>query len=283
MDRIKNILVPVDFSTESYCGLRAANSFAQKFEGKVHLVHFLLPTDNVKDLDPKQAVLDKEDELRQDQLGQESQQALTELKSISERTLAPSVQGEVFAVASNISKSFEEFMKETEMDLVISGTSGSRNIFEFFKGNRTENILQDADVPLLVVSNHGDLYVDDIMIATDLGKEIPFKSLEICKFFQANGAKLHFVNVIATKLITEEEVKEKIENLAGKAGIEGYETYIIRDDKEFDGIMEVIKEIKPGLVLMKTYAKSQFWTFIVGSLTEKVMRETEIPVLAENV
>ncbi|MEQ8240995.1 MAG: universal stress protein [Cyclobacteriaceae bacterium] len=283
MDSIKNVLVPIDFSKDSNAALSAANNFAQMSNSKVHLVNFFFPSDNVKQKHPKKAVLGNEDEIYQRQLDEEYQKILDELKSLAEKTLDPELKGKAFAVAAEISESFERFLEEVKIDFIIAGDESSKGLLEFFEGSRSENMLQDADVPVMVVEDSDDFVFDDIMIATDLSLEIPVTSLGICKFFQSNGATVHFVNVITTDVDTKKEVKGKIEQLAENAGFEEYEIFITRSEKEVDGIREAIKEISPDLVLMKTYEKSRVWRLIFGSLTEKVIRDWDVHVLAEKV
>jgi len=202
---------------------------------------------------------------------------------MAKEDLEEGIRGKVFAVASKTSATFEQFITETNIDFIIAKDQNSESLFDVLEGSRIGKMIQKADVPLMVVDHCEDFALRNIMIATDLSREIPFTSLKICQFFQNHGAKLHFVNVITTDLITESEVVEKIKQLATNAGIEDFETYITHHPSESEGLNEAKDKILPDLLLMKTYQKSGIWRLAFGSLMEKITGEWDVPVLVEKV
>lgn len=68
MKSVENILVPVDFSDESIIGLEAAVEIAQKFDCKINLVHFVLPSSDISPKHPKEEVMGMTDTLHHTQL-----------------------------------------------------------------------------------------------------------------------------------------------------------------------------------------------------------------------
>lgn len=71
--------------------------------------------------------------------------------------------------------------------------------------------------------------------------------------------------------------------MAKSYGIEGCEIHIRENTDEIKGINDIIEEAKADILLMKTYEKSQLMSLLAGSVAEKAIRETRIPVLVERI
>ncbi len=280
-NQTKNILVPFDFSEEAMFGLNMARQWSEMVGAKVNMVHFVLPDNEVKDQHPKYAVLDITDPQRQKQIEQVAAQKLIELKKVLDEHIGLGAQGEVIVLQSGLSDAFEQFMQQTEIDLIISGTSSSRNIAELFTGNNSEQMLRDADIPVLVVSSDQALAFDNILLATDLGQAVPSRLFDFAKYFQSKGAELHVMNAMTTELMKEKDAATKMDQLVRHAGIEKYSPHLIEADDELEGVLKSVSEIDPDLILMKTHERSDLENAIFGSLTEKVIRQTSKPVLVQ--
>lgn len=282
MKEINHIVVPVDFSEESAKGIKAACSFATKFKSKIHFLHVIDKHATDVDLHPKDAVLGNSNTQHHQQLESEIKKALEKLGKLQGETLPTKHHGHLFTAIGTFETALAEFEKKVSVDLIISGSSSSRNLLEFFTGNATESLIRDNEIPVIAVSENEAVDLNNILIATDLSGIVPNRIFTVCKFLQSQGAKLHFVNIITTELIKKEEVKKKIEELAKSHYIENYQMHIIEHTNEIEGVLKIAEEIKADLVLLKTYEKSRFWTFIKGSLAEQLVRTSDIPVMVEN-
>lgn len=150
---------------------------------------------------------------------------------------------------------------------------------EYFTGNNTEKLIRDSGIPVLAVSNYADIQLDDILIATDLSTDLPDRLYQLCRLLENHGSTIHFVNVNTTELLNEADILPKMSALVKHLKIRNYRIHVVSNRAEVAGIMKVVDQIKPGLILMKTYEKSGFWTFFHGSLAEKVIKETEKEII----
>ncbi|MEO9485251.1 MAG: universal stress protein [Ekhidna sp.] len=283
MKSIQNILVPYDFSQEAQIGLKSACDLAQRFKSRIHLGHNIKPEEAHTLLHPKDAILENKDTLHHLQLEKLVNQAAVDLGNVLDESVPKAMKGIVHSTSGTFTILLDEISKKVNVDMVVTGTDGSRSFLEFFMGNDTDGIIRNADVPVIAVSDIKEVKLDNILIATDLSRVIPERIFELCRFLQKQGAILHFVNIITTELITVEEVEKKISAVAKNNNINNYRSHISHNSNASEGIQQVAKEISADLILMKTYEKSRLSTFIEGSLAEKIARESDAPVMIENV
>ncbi|MDW3209486.1 MAG: universal stress protein [Reichenbachiella sp.] len=283
MKDIKNLLVPIDFTKESVAGLKAANQFATKFKGKVHVVHFLPYHPVVTPVYPGDNSMSVNKVVQEQQMEREKIHVLRKLKTEMDLYLSEDLRGQIYIVSDTLNSGMNDLLDDIKVDLIVSGTSGSSNLIEKFSGNNTEKMIRKSGIPVLAVSNYADVSLDDVLIATDLSTELPTRLYDMCRLLENHGATIHFVNVNTTELLNEADILPKMSALVKALKIRNFRIHIVSNKGEVNGIMKVVDKIHPGLILMKTYQKSSFWTFFEGSLAEKVIHETEVPVLVEQV
>ncbi|UXX79416.1 universal stress protein [Reichenbachiella carrageenanivorans] len=283
MKDIKNFLVPVDFSEESTTGLKAANQLATKFKGQVHVVHFLPYHPVVTPIYSGSASTAMSSALQEQQMEDEKTTVLKKLRQEMDKHLSEDLKGQLYIVNDSLASGINELLRDVEVDLVVSGTSGESHLLQHFMGNNTEKLIRESGIPVLAISQYADIHFDDVMIATDLSTELPDRLYDICRMLENHGATIHFVNVNTTELLNEADILPKMTALVKLLKIRNYRIHVVPNKAEIAGIMQVVEDIKPGLILMKTYEKSSFWTFFQSSLSEKVIKETDIPVLVEKV
>lgn len=76
----------------------------------------------------------------------------------------------------------------------------------------------------------------------------------------------------------EEVVEDKLATLAAQAGDVTTATEVLRGDPA-SAILEAVERDNVDLVVMPTHARTGFERFLVGSVTERVVRLCEVPVL----
>ncbi|MEP2026799.1 MAG: universal stress protein [Reichenbachiella sp.] len=283
MKDIKNLLVPIDFTEESVAGLKAANQFATKFKSQVHVVHFLPYHPVVTPVYPGDASMIVNSAVQEQQMEREKTHVLKKLKNEMDLYLSEGLRGQIYIVSDTLNSGMNDLLDDIKVDLIVSGTSGTNNLVEKFSGNNTEKMIRKSGIPVLAVSNYADITLDDVLIATDLSTELPTRLYDMCRLLENHGATIHFVNVDTTELLNEADILPKMSALVKALRINNYRIHIVSNKGEVNGIMKIVDQIHPGLILMKTYQKSNFWTFFEGSLAEKVIHETEVPVLVEQV
>lgn len=283
MNNIKNILVPVDFSGESEAALKAANKLAIKLKAKVHVVNFSAFRPVVTPIYSGDSTSVLNSALHERQLEVETSQMLDQLRMKMERCLSPGLRSDLYIVRESMKQGIEDVLKENDIDLIVSGTVDEDGLLAQLTTSNTEKLIRNAGIPVLAVTEKEELLLDHILVATDLSTDLPNRLYGVCSILERMGAQIHIVNVNTTELLNEADILAKMSVLVQYLDLKNYKLHVVPDRKEINGILKLIKQINPGLILMKTYEKSAFWALFQGSLAEKVIRKTDVPVLVEQV
>jgi nucleotide-binding universal stress UspA family protein len=144
MFRAKNILVAVDFSETSDRAVEAAVELAQRFDGRITILHaYEIPALGFPD---GVLVASSEVVARISSAGQTALQALAERhhgKIPIETKLKTGVAYETV----------NEVAEEMNADVIVIGTHGRRGIARALLGSVAENVIRTATRPVLVI--HG--------------------------------------------------------------------------------------------------------------------------------
>jgi len=134
--KLKNILVPVDFSECSQKALQYAIPFAKQFGAELALLHVVQPYPAV----PEMANVDIE-----------SIQDAREKLAQTSATLDKAVRRKTLVRLGNPEREIVDGAKEYGSDLIIISTHGHTGLARVFLGSTTENVVRQAPCPVLVV------------------------------------------------------------------------------------------------------------------------------------
>ena len=151
-------------------------------------------------------------------------------------------------------------MRELRPDLVVLGTHARHGLAAFVRGSISESIARNVDAPVLVVPNHARGFVDPATGAIDLqriviaagddaaarrGREAAHQLLELSR---CTGATLELVH-------------------ATHGSVE-------------DAILDAARAHDACVIVMPTRGHDGVGDVVLGSHTERVIREAACPVLA---
>lgn len=179
--------------------------------------------------------------------------------------------------------SIASIIEENQIDLVIMGSNGTSNAEEMVWGSNTEKVINQIDIPVLVIKDKiKDYRIDNIVFASDF-KE---KDKDILKyaldFIQpSSDAVIHLLHVDTADLfslptvIMNGFIKEfKKELLPYKVETHNYPDYSVEA-----GIRHFIEEVKPDMLIMNNKHYNPLLRFIKGSNTLKAVNNSAFPVL----
>jgi nucleotide-binding universal stress UspA family protein len=150
MSRIKNILIPVDFSNASKRALRYACELADTFEATLHVLHVVehpyLPGAYLEFYPPPAEFFD--------QVEQDSRKQL-------ERLLTPEEQARYGAVlVSRTGAAALEILdyvrSRGNIDLIVMATHGRGGVARLMMGSVADQIVRGAPCPVLTLSQSGE-------------------------------------------------------------------------------------------------------------------------------
>jgi nucleotide-binding universal stress UspA family protein len=286
--QFKKILFPTDFSDSANHALRQAVDLALVHKATLFIFHaILLHTD-----DPQQLKNQLKDYL--DQLEKETMESL--------KTKSDELKGRGVAVEISTERSvspFEAIMDRVntlQPDLIVMGTHGRSAFGKLLLGSVAEKVLRHA--PCHVMTLREDSTIAEgyggfqrILVPVDF-TDHSHRAFEVAQSLVSKDGSLVLVHVVAspihpsfyaggvTRLFQlDPELPKRIEeNLLELLGGQTGEVVATEGDVHAE-IMRVSDEKKAQLVVIGTRGLSGVDHFLMGSVTEKVVRHSKIPVL----
>ncbi|EMA08182.1 universal stress protein [Haloferax denitrificans] len=191
-----------------------------------------------------------------------------------------------------------EYAAERDADLVVMPTHGRTGLSRLLLGSTTERVVRRSDVPVLTV--RPDAATDlaypyaDVLTPTD-GSACATAAVAFgSELAAATDAALHAVSVVNVAafgadirgplLIDELEERasgavEKAADAAAAAGVETVRKSVGRDVSIHDGILAYIDEHDVDIVVMGTHGHTGFDRYMLGSVAEKLVRTSPVPVV----
>lgn len=277
----ENLLVPTDGSDCADTAVRYAEELATRYDATVHVL----------------SVVDSrllENAPHRDQLEEE-------YTDIAERTCAelseldtPVTQ----AVRTGVPHSaILEYAADREIDLVVMGTHGRTGVERYLLGSVTEKVVRLSDVPVLTVSPTDDGTItapyEEILVPTDGSPGAEAAIDPAIDIARAYGARVHALSVIDTMSmgvdvrsesilgLLEESARsavQTVEKRARAASIRSVET-AIEQGTPYREIRSYVDTHDIDLVVMGTHGRSGLERYLLGSVAEKTVRTSPVPVM----
>jgi nucleotide-binding universal stress UspA family protein len=140
--KVRNILVPVDFSENSAEAIKYASSLALQFGARLTLMHVVEPPTFMSNLQNVPYTLsDKQLEMT----------AQTELESLAVRYVETQIQSKPIVRKG---KSYDEIVKvakQLKADWIVISTHGHAGLTHTLLGSTAERVVRHAHCPVLVI------------------------------------------------------------------------------------------------------------------------------------
>lgn len=194
------------------------------------------------------------------------------------------------------------YRDDHDVDLIAMGTHGRTGVDRYVAGSVTENVVRQADVPVLTVratdrSRDAAPY-DDILVPTDGSAPAAAAVEPACEIAAQFDARVHALNVVNLGDIAtgseytlpkdlidtlESQGEKETERIATRARESGVETVTqVVSGFPAPEILDYAVENDIDLIAMGTTGRTGLNRFLMGSTTERLIRHAEMPVLAVN-
>jgi nucleotide-binding universal stress UspA family protein len=188
------------------------------------------------------------------------------------------------------------YASEHDVDVVVMGSHGRGGVGRFVLGSVTEHVVRTADVPVIVVRGDDDvrthLPYETVVVPID-GSEHAAVALERgIDVATAFDATLHVLSVVdASPIGSEPGVGVRGDQLQAHARriVDDAAERVERADVDVTAetrigsihreIASYARENEADLLVMGTHGRSGFHRFLLGSVTERVLRTAPAPVL----
>lgn len=182
---MKKILCPTDFSESS----RNAIVYAAKLAGKLNADVTLFNVKSVFDFAPIEML--RGTQMTLEGISEELEDLSQEVTKVFKISCYPEVQPSARPLADIISE------RALDFDLMVMGTNGPEDLYQFFNGSNTYNVIRKASVPVMLVPEKYS-YTDlgRIVYAFDYLKERNLPLTQLIPLLETFNSQLHVLQVL---------------------------------------------------------------------------------------
>jgi len=188
-----------------------------------------------------------------------------------------------------------DYADENEIDLVAMGTHGRTGVERYLLGSVTEKVVRLSDVPVLTVpgTDGADTQFSEVLVPTD-GSEQAEAAVGVgTDVADTYSARLHALSVVEPAALgldvrsemlidalgeAAQAAVERVAERATAAGVTDVETDV-RYGYPYREVLNYADENEVDLVAMGTHGRTGIARYLLGSVTEKVVRTAGVPVL----
>lgn len=273
MVTIGKILVPIDVNTDTSCQINSAIELAQAYKAGIILM-YVIPVLKLKK--EVKCIVEKS-----------VNESLDEIKNSFENNNV--IVQKTLVVYGNIVETILKTINSEDVNLVLIGENKEHKRVKFKLSGKSEQIIRASNVPVCLIRETKKTILNNILCPVDFSdpsKRALFDAISLAKTFNAT---LYILNVfepivyLSSRISidlneenklrlerTQDEMQEFIKNFNLNAV--DYEIEII-SGKAHEKILNTIKEKDIDLLVMGTNGRTGLSSFIMGNITEKVIRE----------
>ncbi len=169
------------------------------------------------------------------------------------------------------------YAEKHDIDAIVMGTHGRTGINRFIIGSVATQTLRNAKIPVITVHEETELdfAIDNILVPTDGSPSAEAAANHAIDIANATGATIHALHVGEDGDSPAHEAAE----LAKRRGVEDVVT-VVRSGRPHLEIAGYISEEDCDIVVMGTHGRTGIRRYFIGSVTERTLRFSTVPVIA---
>jgi len=287
----ETILVPTDGSAGAEVAARHGVTLASAFDSEIHFLSVVDDRSFSRDfeaIDPELGTVRTRFEER----------AHTAVDSLAELVADTGVPCETTVLTGSPAATIRKYAADAGADLISMGTHGRTGLDRLLLGSVTERVVRTSDVPVLtsrVEPEDGDGY-DRVLIPTD-GSEASTAAIEhgvaIADRFDATVHALSVINVaglagaadvgpVLPDVVeaVETQAETAVETVASRCRDRGVDVVTeLSQGTPYRAIRSYVADQDIDFVAMGTHGRTGLDRYLIGSVTERTVRTSEVPVL----
>lgn len=279
------ILVPTDGSDVAAAAADAAVALAREFDAAIHAVHVLELGELPAGVDDEYA----------DEFAHRGEQATAD---IADKAAAAGVEitTAVIEPTGKIHDAIVGAAEDADADCIVMGTYGRTGLDRFVIGSVAEQTLRDAPVPVMTVHEDAtvELPFEDVLVPTDGSDCAESAADHAIALAAATGASLHVVNVVDLGVVwgdidtgtvldaleaSGKRALDRVVDRAEAADVSTVEASVL-SGTPYHAIDDYAEENGADCIVMGTHGRTGLDRYLLGSVTERVIRLSDVPVLA---
>lgn len=282
MNKIKNILVPVDFSDTSIEAVSYASFLAKRHGSKIFLLN-IVPGMNYFFAYPDSGVISSQVmSVHKKMISEVRAMNIKRLTSLEYTGILKTLQVKSTVIAgTNIYSDIISYAENNSIDIIVMGTKGSTSLKKIFLGSKTERVMRLTQLPVLTISSkHKINKLKKIVFASDFSRDSYSVYPALNNLVKTFEPAIHLLRInTKSKFRPFDELKNDMIKFAKR--FSGNFIPHIRANFEVDeGISIFAKSIKADLIAIGVHRKKGAKRILGNQTAERLIRLTNIPVLA---
>ena len=270
---IFKILVPIDFSDQSYSGLKQAKYIAEGRSVKIVALHVVREHSapwNLFSGEEKSLFIEKTHE---------------KLRMLGKIENIDPAQYSTIIEFGKLCDTILDVSEEINADCIVMGTSSADNIKKKIIGSNALRVVSEAHIPVITVKRNCEIDTfENIILPLDLAKETREKvplAIKMAKLLDSNIKAVSFVSThdefVNNNLKRQASL---IENYVQEHGVDcNAEVNYYESGSRTSKIVEFLNN-NPGLVIITTHQQPEFVEFFLGSFAADLVHLAQSPVMS---
>jgi nucleotide-binding universal stress UspA family protein len=273
--KIKNILIPTDFSETGMLAIEHAGFMASLYKANLYLFHVIEisetsysiynPVVEIKNLGGLRTIVENQLDVIAKKLKKEY--------AITVNTICSTGR-----TANEILTTVEEH----QIDIVIMGTHGAHGFDELFFGSNAHKVIAVCPCPVITVQTHAKkLGFANIILPIDGSLHSRQKVDDTIALAKKYASNIHVLGIVGN----DEESKkmklklESVEKVISNNGL-SFETKIIKGNNLAQEALKYSKKMKADLIVVMEDHESYLKKMFLGSCIQQIVNHSRIPVMS---
>ncbi|NGM70599.1 universal stress protein [Natronolimnobius sp. AArcel1] len=286
---INSILIPTDGSEGALAGAKRAIALASWTGADIHVLSVVAVRSDLE------SIMDTTDSIYAS-LEDEAEDAVEAVADMA-RAHDDALEVTTTVTRGTPFQSIRAYATRREIDVIAMGTKGRDGLDRVLLGSVTENVLRTARTPVLAVppstdaSNIDDIVFNEFLLPTDGSDGAAVATDWGITLASRLEAMIHTVYAIETGRISQAKAPEELLGALEQRGEDAIEH--IREQARdadvsssggiatgpaADVILTSASERDVDLIVMGTHGRTGIGQWFLGSVTENVVREADVPV-----
>ena len=282
---IERILFPTDFSEGTVRTLEYAVRFSTRFQASLHVIYVNGSSAWSAGTGADYRILEKDD-------WSDAFKDFVRAHTADTSAVAKVIYQEVAGSAT--AESILQYAREQDIDLIVMGTHGHRGLGRLLLGSTAQEVTRLSTCPVLTVGGKkaeaGAAFLRRLLVPVDFSdhsQKALESARELADRFDASLVLLHVLQQVATPSslgvsfpsLANPEVHQRARDLLEKMvqDLPGTEVHVV-DGLPAHEIVEFAGNREIDVIVIATHGLTGFERFLMGSVTEQVLRLAPCPV-----
>lgn len=270
----KKVVVAVDFSEASAKAVELGKQIAHLHDSELILVHVVEPAAWLVEINVSGSITEERKKRAEKKLS----------KWVAKYSEGSDVKITEAIVEGKVSKEISRLANDLMAEAIIIGERGQVEDEPGLLGSEVHKITRSADRPVVVSrAEYVPVSINKILIPVD--PEFGIRELRtwFSRYKENYQPEIEIVSVSHNKGSKEAETGlylQKQEETIRKQGLHNVTTKVLHGDLISGTILEYASENGFDMIAMETHGRTGLSSFFLGSITEEVIAQSNIPVLS---